>query len=93
MNDDLNAAICPECNGRRLVRYGRTKAGLQKYRCLDVECHRQFVSGSKHRIDPDRKQIALNMLAENVPLRTVSRIMPDISRRYLSELRRRMKNR
>jgi len=94
MNDAPGGVVaggkCPTCGRDRLTRYGRTKAGLQKYRCLSASCGRQFVAGSEHRVDPEQKRVALGLLSNGVPPKTIAKAMPGISRRWLYELRRRI---
>lgn len=90
---------CPECGGKKLARYGKTAAGLQKYLCLTLsrrtadgkpfECRRQFVAGSTHMIDPDKKRIARELLAQGIPPKKIKAAVPEISLRWLYELRRR----
>ncbi|OPY13674.1 MAG: hypothetical protein A4E66_00676 [Syntrophus sp. PtaB.Bin001] len=78
---------CPSCGGDRRERYGKTKAGLQKYRCLNQKCRRQFVAGSAHRIDPKVKEIVIGLLRQNIPPATIAKSVSGISLRRIRELR------
>lgn len=83
---------CPDCGGSKLQRYGTTKAGRQKYRCRDERgagCRRQFVAGSLHLIDPEKKKIAQALLAQGIKPKKIHVAVPEISRRWLYELKRR----
>jgi transposase-like protein len=94
----MEGVICPECGGTKLARYGKTTAGLQKFLCRSLtrktadgkpfECRRQFVAGSEHRIDPGRKRIALELLAQNVDPTKIKAAVPEISLRWLYRLRK-----
>ena len=92
---------CPNCKGVRLEKYGTTKAGLQKYRCLAPECRRQFVAGSDHRVDDKTKSMVKQLLAAGTDPRVILQALrgadedkskPPISLRWIYELRRRMKH-
>lgn len=90
----MEGVSCPDCKGTRLERYGKTKAGLQKYRCLDekaIGCRRQFVAGSTHRIDPEKKKIAQDLLAQDIAPEKIKAAVPEISLRWLYKLRRKGK--
>lgn len=83
---------CPSCGGTKLGKYGRTKAGRQKFRCLNHCCRRQFVSGSDHFIDRGTKAIAESLLLEGIsPARVAKALDGKISARWIYELARRMK--
>jgi transposase-like protein len=86
MDAEIN---CPKCGSARLERYGKTSAGLQKYRCLLPDCRRQFVAGSEHLIDADIKNIVLQLLAQQVPPTRIKRAVAGISLRWIYELKRR----
>lgn len=86
----MEGVSCPECKGTRLQRYGKTAAGLQKYRCLESGCGRQFVAGSDHLIDPEKKKIIDALLAIDTPLKKVKVAFPEVSLRWLYELRRKV---
>ncbi len=83
---------CPGCGvSRWVVKYGKTRAGLQKYRCRDRECGRQFVAGSDHRLAAKTKDVVLKLLAADVPPRAIADAIRDISLRWIYELRRKGK--
>ena len=93
--------ICPDCRGTGLEKYGKTKAGLQKYRCLNQDCRRQFVNGSEHRVDEKTKALVKQLLAAGTDPRVINQALrgadedeskPPISLRWIYELRRRMKH-
>lgn len=88
MNGEKEA--CPVCGGERLQKYGKTKAGLQKYRCMKEHCGRQFVAGSTHRIDQSVKEIVIGLLRQNVAPAVIAKSVPGISLRRIRELRREM---
>ncbi len=48
MNDNDSFIKCPFCGSQAYNRYGKTKDGLQRYRCL--VCNRQFTEKSKPRL-------------------------------------------
>jgi len=81
--------VCPSCKCADLAKYGKTKAGLQKYRCRRELCGRQFVAGSTHLIDPKVKTMVLNMIAVGVSTKKISQAVPGLSRRWIQELKRR----
>lgn len=87
---------CPTCGGTKLLRYGKTAAGKQKYRCVtrhadgrDGECGRQFVSGSDRMIDPAKKAVVQQLLREGVAAGKIARAIPGISRRWIYQLQKR----
>jgi transposase-like protein len=81
---------CPKCDGNRLEKYGRTKAGHQKLRCLETTCGRQFVVGSSHLIAPETKALVERLLLAKIPPPHIKKAVPGISLRWIYELRRRM---
>ena len=86
--------ICPACGSSRLAKNGRTTAGLQRFKCLDgldKGCHRQFVTGSDHTVNPGIKSIVMKLLAEKVKSGTIHRSVPGISLRWICELKRRIR--
>lgn len=96
----MNEISCPDCRGIRLEKYGLTRAGLQKYRCLDPNCRRQFVAGSDHRVDEKTQALVKQLLAKYIDPRAIAEALipvddkeakPPISLRWIYELRRRMK--
>jgi transposase-like protein len=87
----MESVNCPACKGNELQRYGKTKAGLQKYRCLAPRCRRQFVAGSTHLIDPEKKKIVQDLLGQGIPPKKIKAAVPEISVRWLYELRRKVR--
>ena len=85
----MEGVICPDCKGTKLSKYGKTPAGLQKYRCLNQECCRQFVFGSDHLIDAEKKKMVIALLAEGTPPKKIEKAIPGISLRWIYEFRRR----
>ena len=85
----LEHLSCPQCRGSKLSRYGKTAAGRQKYRCLNPACRRQFVYGSDHLLDPETKKIVMNLLSAGVEPVQIHRAVPEVSLRWIYELRRR----
>ena len=83
---------CPDCQGTKLERYGKTRAGLQKYRCLASGCRRQFVAGSNHLIDPEVKAAIMKLLEAKASPAQVKAAWPDISLRWIYSLRRKLRN-
>lgn len=81
---------CPSCGGERLEKYGKTKAGLQKYRCLNDNCRRQFVAGSAHRIDAEIKKTVIGLLKQGVAPAVIFKSVSGISLRHIRELRRKL---
>lgn len=81
---------CPACKGNQLEKYGKTKAGLQKYRCLNPRCRRQFVAGSAHRIDPEIKTMVEGLLRGGTHPRVIAQAVPNISLRWIYDLRKRI---
>jgi transposase-like protein len=90
--DKINDNKCPACKGVKVQKYGRTKTGVQKYRCLNLGCCRQFVGASDRPVDPDTKDKIIKLLSENVHPKIIHKTFSDsISLRWIYELRRRMK--
>ncbi len=87
--DNVN---CPDCKDTRVVKYGKTAAGLQKYRCVYPGCRRQFVAGSDHMIDPETKYRVEKLLYADVHPTQIAKAETGISLRWIYELRKRMKN-
>lgn len=79
---------CPKCQGTSLLKWGTGAAGRQKYRC--AMCGRQFVAGSDHLLDPEKKAVVMRLLEADVEPTKIREAIPDISLRWLYELRRRM---
>lgn len=85
----MESLSCPQCHGIKLSRYGKTAAGRQKYRCLNPACRRQFVPFSDHFLDPETKKIVLSLLSAGVEPVQIHRAVPEVSLRWIYELRRR----
>lgn len=49
---DHEPLVCPSCASDALYRYGRTKQGKQRFRC--ILCGRQFIEGSKAKTQVQR---------------------------------------
>ncbi len=89
VNGNASGAVCPVCGGSG-IRYGRTKSGLQRYCCRI--CKRQWIPGSQHRVDPEVKKVAVDLLQQNVKPTVIAKALPGkISLRWLNELRRKMR--
>lgn len=88
-NNQAEGIRCPKCGSSRLARYGMTPAGKQKYRCL--ECRRQFVTGTDHLLGPEKKTVVMRLLEADVEPTKIREAIPDISLRWIYELRRRLK--
>ena len=87
---DGKTVTCPSCGGDRLEKYGKTKAGLQKYRCLNSECRRQFVAGSAHRVKSETRETVIGLLKQDVAPTVISKSVSGISLRRIRELRRKL---
>ena len=86
----MDDVICPDCRGVRLEKYGKTAAGLQKYRCLAATCRRQFVDGSRHLIDREVKARIVALLKAGTTPAQVKEAWPNISLRWIYSLRRKL---
>ena len=87
-----NNIRCPACgNPIWLMKYGKTKAGLQKYRCLEPSCRRQFVAGSDHALDPGTRARVEKLLAADVKPKQIAQAESGISLRWIYALKRKMK--
>ncbi|HUJ90479.1 MAG TPA: topoisomerase DNA-binding C4 zinc finger domain-containing protein [Syntrophorhabdales bacterium] len=51
---DEPKALCPNCGSPAVYRYGRTRAGKQRFICL--MCGRQFIPGSERHF-PDKRPL------------------------------------
>lgn len=97
--DDFGASrerFCPHC-GARVQKYGKTPGGVQRYRCLNEQCRRQFVPGAGHLVSPEIKAMVLRMIAADVhPKKIYSAINEageeKISLRWIYILRRKFIN-
>lgn len=67
---------CPVCGCADVRKYGKTKAGRQRYRCLRVHCRRQFVSGATdHLIKPAIKALALSLIEAKIDPRKIQEVI------------------
>ena len=82
---------CPDCSSVYLTRYGKTQAGRQKYRCLEVDCQRQFVAGSHHLVDKEVKARVEKALAAGVNPGQIAQVETGISLRWIYKLQRKMR--
>jgi len=66
----------PECKHTRRKKCGQTKAGTQRFKCLD--CGKKFTAGTRQfngmRIDPDKAAQVLSMLCEGMSVRAAARL-------------------
>ena len=65
--------ICPDCQGGKIVKNGRTHYGRQNHKCKD--CKRQFVDHNQHTITPERQEDVAALLRERISLRGIARAM------------------
>lgn len=72
---------CPKCHSARIVKYGRTHYGKQRFRCQD--CKRQFVEApSRQPIDQATRDLIEKLLNERLALAAIVRIT-GVSERWL----------
>src|SRR5574343_190556 len=88
---------CPGCGAEKIQKYGRTAAGVQKYRCMRLGCRRQFGPGSDHLIDPAVRIMVMRLINERIEPSKIHNIVnglgPEkISLRWIQELKRRKLN-
>lgn len=63
---------CPDCKSTKIVKYGRTHNGKQRYRCH--QCHRQFVlNPTKKYISNETKELIDKLLLERISLAGIAR--------------------
>ena len=79
---------CPKCGLLNLRKYGKTRAGRQKYRCSNPGCRRQFVAGSDHLLDPKVKDRVEKLLSAGEHPVRISQAEAGVSLRWIYELRR-----
>lgn len=84
---------CPDCKSDQIGKYGKTKAGLQKWRCLVPSCRRQFVAGSDHQVSPETKAVVMGLLRQKVHPKKIHGAVEGISLRWIYQLRRRINGR
>ncbi|HOS78153.1 MAG TPA: hypothetical protein PL061_12875 [Syntrophales bacterium] len=80
---------CPKCHSTSLLKWGLGASGRQKYRC--ALCRRQFVAGSDHFLEPEKKAVVMRLIEAGVEPAKIREAIPDISLRWVYELRRRLK--
>jgi transposase-like protein len=90
---------CPTCGSSEVAKYGKTKAGLQKFRCLSDYCRRQFVAGSEWLIKPEIKPLVRRLIELGIPPWKIFEAVKDpeteeamISLQSIYKLRRKAKN-
>ena len=72
---------CPQCQGDRWVKNGRTHYGKQRLKCKD--CGRRFVEGSQYQhISQEIKDLIDRLLLERMSLAAIARVT-DVSIRWL----------
>lgn len=74
---------CPDCQGERIVRFGRTSAGHARYRCKD--CGVTFSDAPPRGLTEERKELILSAYQERMSMRGIARAF-GISRNTLSRL-------
>jgi transposase-like protein len=77
---------CPKCHGNRLIKYGLTPAGKQKYKCRVPGCRHQHVAGSDHRVESTTKDIVKGLLSEKVIPAKIARAVSGISKSSIYKL-------
>jgi transposase-like protein len=84
--------ICPHCHtgGNNITKHGKTRDGRQKYRCHT--CRKQFLFYLRRQpIDEKTRRVIGHLLREEVSPAIIARAIPDVSRRWIYELRKRMR--
>lgn len=72
---------CPKCNSLKIVKYGRTHYGKQRFRCQD--CQRQFVEHpSRQPVAQATRDLIENLLKERLALAAIARVT-GVSERWL----------
>ena len=64
---------CPDCTSGKIIMYGHTHYGKQRYQCKD--CQRQFVACNDHWIDEQTRTYIERLLRERISLRAICRAM------------------
>ena len=62
---------CPDCSSDKIIMYGKTHYGKQRYRCK--ECLRQFVESDNHTVSVEKRGYIENLLRERISLRGICR--------------------
>lgn len=72
---------CPRCDSQRIVKYGKTNYGKQRYKCRS--CQRQFVENPRHQpISAQQKELIDKLLLEKLPLAGIARVT-GVSKRWI----------
>jgi len=79
----LEAVICKHCGlTERVQRFGKTRAGVQRYRCQD--CHRTFVRSYTYKAcDPVIKSQLDQLIVNGAGVRDTARVL-EINRNTVS---------
>lgn len=71
--ENLKMLNCPNCKATHVVKYGKTRAGTQNYKCK--ECSRRFVEYlTKKHISPETWIQVDNLLKEKLSLRGIAHV-------------------
>ena len=82
---------CPYCQGKQIVKRGRTETGKQRYRCQNEECsHQSFLldPAYKGRL-PEIKQRIIEISLNGSGVRDIARVLPISTATVLHELKKR----
>jgi IS1 family transposase len=72
---------CLKCLSDKIVKYGKTHYGKQRYKCKD--CNRQFVENPRHQpISDDQRNLIDKLLLERISLEGIVRVT-GVSKRWL----------
>lgn len=82
---------CPNCESADFAKHGKDASGKQKFRCR--ACGRQFLGGSKFRLDSKTKNIINNLLLAGVHPQKIVLAIPEVSLRWVYRLRKNMQKR
>ena len=87
----MSDITCTQCGSSfGIIKYGKSRAGKQKYRCIDAGCGHQFVVDSDHYVDTATRDRVIKLLAAGVHPKQITQVETGISLRWIYELRRRM---
>jgi transposase-like protein len=82
---------CPYCQGKQVVKRGRTETGTQRYRCQNEECsHQSFLldPAYKGRL-PEIKQRIIEMSLSGSGVRDRARVLQISTATVIHELKKR----
>src|SRR2546426_2624959 len=82
---------CPYCQGKQVVKRGRTETGKQRYRCQNEECsHQSFLldPAYKGRL-PEIKQQVIEMSLNGSGVRDTARVLQISTATVIQELKKR----